>query len=76
VSERGAPFSKRDFQAMVERATRAAGFDTKIDPHMLRYSCGYKLTNDGVDPKLSTLSDTPSSHRRALKAYFGTEWHA
>src|SRR6516162_1072053 len=27
VSERGAPFSKRGFQAMVERAARAAGFE-------------------------------------------------
>lgn len=37
------------FQAMVERAARAAGFDMKIHPHMLRHSCGYKLANDGVD---------------------------
>ena len=27
VSERGAPFSKRGFQAMVDRAAGAAGFD-------------------------------------------------
>src|SRR5262249_25161770 len=33
VSERGAPFSTRG--AMVERAAQAAGFDTKIHPHML-----------------------------------------
>ena len=51
VSERGAPFSKRGFQAMVERAARAAGFDMKIHPHMLRHSCGYKLANDGVDTR-------------------------
>ena len=30
VSERGAPFSKRGFQAMMERVARAAGFDMKI----------------------------------------------
>ena len=35
----------------VERATRAAGFDMKIHPHMLRHSCGYKLANDGVDTR-------------------------
>jgi len=46
VSERCAPFSKRGFQAMVERASRAAGFDRKIHPHMLRHSCGYKLADD------------------------------
>jgi type 1 fimbriae regulatory protein FimB len=51
VSGRGAPFSKRDFQALVERAARAAGFDMKIHPHMLRHSCGYKLANDGIDTR-------------------------
>jgi type 1 fimbriae regulatory protein FimB/type 1 fimbriae regulatory protein FimE len=51
MSERGTPFSTRGFQAMVERAARAAGFDMKIHPHMLRHSCGYKLANDGVDTR-------------------------
>ena len=51
VSERGAPFAKRGFQAMVERAARAGGFDMKVHPHMLRHSCGYKLANDGVDTR-------------------------
>src|SRR6516164_869940 len=51
VSERSAPFAKRGFQAMVERTARAAGFDMKIHPHMLRHSCGYKLANDGVDTR-------------------------
>jgi hypothetical protein len=51
VSERGAPFSTRGFQAMVERAAKVAGFDMKIHPHMLRHSCGYKLANDGVDTR-------------------------
>src|SRR6516164_4163882 len=36
---------------MVERAARAADFDMKIHPHMLRHSCGYKLANDGVDTR-------------------------
>ncbi len=31
---------------MVERASRAAGFDMKIHLHMLRHSCGYKLADD------------------------------
>jgi site-specific recombinase XerD len=51
VSERGAPFSTRGFQAMVERAAKAAGFEMKIHPHMLRHACGYKLANDGVDTR-------------------------
>ena len=58
VNERGTPFSTRGFQAMVERAAKAAGFDMKIHPHMLRHSCGYKLANDGVDT-------------RSLQAYLG-----
>jgi integrase len=51
VSERGAPFSTRGFQAMVERAGKVAGFDMKIHPHMLRHACGYKLANEGVDTR-------------------------
>ena len=51
VSERGAPFTNRGFQAMVERAGEAAGFAMKIHPHMLRHACGYKLANDGVDTR-------------------------
>src|SRR5215831_20888283 len=58
VSERGAPFSTRGFQAMVERAAQAAGFDMKIHPHMLGHACGFKLANDGHDT-------------RAIQAYLG-----
>jgi integrase len=51
ISERMAPFSKRGFQALVERAGEAAGFDMKIHPHMLRHACGFKLANEGVDTR-------------------------
>jgi len=51
TSERGTPFTKRGFQAMVERAGKAAGFDMKIHPHMLRHACGFKLANNGVDTR-------------------------
>jgi integrase len=51
VSERGAPFTNRGFQAMVERAGKVAGFNMKIHPHMLRHACGYKLANEGVDTR-------------------------
>jgi site-specific recombinase XerD len=50
TSERGTPFTKRGFQAMV-RADEAAGFDMKIHPHMLRHACGFKLANNGVDAR-------------------------
>jgi site-specific recombinase XerD len=49
--ERGTPFSRRGFQAMLKRAGEAAGFDMKIHPHMLRHACGFKLANDGVDTR-------------------------
>ena len=51
TSERGTPFTKRGFQAMVERAGEAAGLDVKIHPHMPRHACGFKLANDGVDTR-------------------------
>ena len=51
IRERGAPFSRRGFQAMLKRAGEAAGFGMKIHPHMLRHACGFKLANDGVDTR-------------------------
>jgi integrase len=51
IGEREAPFSRRGFQAMVERAGEAAGFDMMIHAHMLRHACGFKLANDGVDTR-------------------------
>jgi type 1 fimbriae regulatory protein FimB/type 1 fimbriae regulatory protein FimE len=52
ISERGAPFTRRGFEAMVERAGKATGFDMKIHPHMLRHACGFMLANDGVDTRM------------------------
>ena len=51
VSERGSQFAVRGFQAMVERAGQAAGFEFKIHPHMLRHACGFKLAGDGHDTR-------------------------
>jgi integrase len=51
TSERGTPFTRRGFQAMVERADEATGFDMNIHPHMLRHACGFKLANNGVDTR-------------------------
>ena len=51
VGERGAPFSTRGFQAMIERVAGAAGFEMKVHPHILRHACGYKLANDSVDTR-------------------------
>jgi integrase len=84
TSERGTPFTKRGFQAMVERAGKAAGgFDMKIHPHMLRHACGFKLANDGVDTRtiqvylghksIQHTIVTPSWHRHDSKAYSGID---
>ena len=58
TSERGAPFSVRGFQALVERLGQAAKLEIKAHPHMLRHACGYALANKGHDT-------------RALQAYLG-----
>ena len=58
VSERGDPFTTAGFARMIERLGKAAGFEFKVHPHMLRHACGYKLANDGQDT-------------RSLQAYLG-----
>ena len=70
VSERGDPFSNRGFQAMVERAGKAASFGMKIHPHMLRHACGYKLANDGVDTRTiqAYLEQIPVDFTHSLHA--------
>ena len=79
TSEHGTPFTKRGFQAIVERAGEAAGFDMKIHPHMLRHACGFKLANDGSIPgpsrPISVINQssirfvTPNRRRLGSKAY-------
>ena len=71
VSECGTPFATRGFQAMVERAGQAAGFEMKIHPHMLRHACGYKTTS--AISRSSTRCATRSYRQRDSKAYFEIE---
>jgi integrase len=58
TSERGAPFATGGFRTLVARLGKAAGFEVRIHPHMLRHGCGFKLANAGVDT-------------RSLQAYLG-----
>jgi type 1 fimbriae regulatory protein FimB/type 1 fimbriae regulatory protein FimE len=58
TSERGAPFAPGGFRTLLARLGKAAGFEFRVHPHMLRHACGYKLANDGVDT-------------RSLQAYLG-----
>ena len=83
TSEGGTPFTKRGFQAMVERAGKATGFNMKIHRHMLRHACGFKLANDGVDTRtiqaylghksIQHAVRYTSWHRLGSKAYSGTD---
>jgi type 1 fimbriae regulatory protein FimB/type 1 fimbriae regulatory protein FimE len=40
VSEREAPMTDSNFRKMLARASRAAGFDFLVHPHMLRHATG------------------------------------
>jgi integrase len=65
ISERGAPFSKRGFQAMVERAGEVAGFDMKIHPHMLRQPAASNWQTRASTPARSRhISGTSQSNTR------------
>jgi integrase len=82
-SERGTPFTKRGFQAMVERAGKATGFNMKIHPHMLRHACGFSWPTTVWIPersrpiwatsRFSIRCVTSSWHRLGLKACFETD---
>jgi integrase len=49
TNERGDPFTRHGFMAVIRRAGERAKFGLKVHPHMLRHACGYKLANDGKD---------------------------
>jgi integrase len=46
------------FARLLERAAEKAKLEIKVQPHMLRHACGFKLTNDGT-------------YTRSLQAYLG-----
>ena len=58
TSERGAPFATGGFRTLVARLGKAAGFDFRVHPHMLRHACGYALANQ-------------EHSTRAVQAYLG-----
>ena len=51
VTEAGTPVTIAWFLRMVQRAARAAKLSFPVHPHMLRYSTGYKLANEGHDTR-------------------------
>ena len=50
-SERG-PLTRQAINYLVEQTGKRAGFAFKVNPHMLRHSCGYYLANKGYDTRL------------------------
>lgn len=48
LSERGAPMTRGNVQAIVAKAGRVAGFDFKVHPHQLSHSTGFYLSEKGV----------------------------
>ena len=80
TSERGTPFSKRGFQAMVERAGKAVGFDVKIHPHCCATPAASSwLTTASIPGPSRPISATsrssircvtPSWHRTRFKSLF------
>jgi hypothetical protein len=56
TSERGTPFTKRGFQAMVERAGKATGFDMKIQAYL-----GHRAGTDSVQKLIPGLTAPAAS---------------
>jgi site-specific recombinase XerD len=50
LTERKAPMSPNGFFKMLIRTSESIGMDD-VHPHLLRYACGFKLVNQGVDTR-------------------------
>jgi site-specific recombinase XerD len=51
ISQRDAPMTRQNFNALLAHFGREANIEVPVTPHMLRHSCGYKLANDGRDTR-------------------------
>lgn len=51
ISERKAPLTEYTFRKLLTRAVDLANIKLAVHPHMLRYSTGFKLANDGKDTR-------------------------
>src|SRR5262249_327467 len=51
MSGRKAPISADGFQQMIERASARAKLGFEIHAHLPRPRCGFKMANEGVDPR-------------------------
>jgi type 1 fimbriae regulatory protein FimB/type 1 fimbriae regulatory protein FimE len=51
VTERKGPLTTSIVRKLVARAGEQSDIGFPIHPHMLRHACGFKLVNDGQDPR-------------------------
>ena len=51
LSNRGAPMTRQNVNALLKKLGEEAGIEVKVHPHLLRHSTGYKLANEGVDTR-------------------------
>lgn len=51
LSNRGAPMTRQNVNALLLKLGRLAGLEVPVFPHALRHSTGYKLANQGVDTR-------------------------
>jgi site-specific recombinase XerD len=51
LSNRGAPMTRQNVNALLIKLGRLAGLEVPVFPHALRHSTGYKLANQGVDTR-------------------------
>ncbi len=49
TAESGGPLGRNSLHKIVARAGRLAGIGLPVHSHMLRHSCGFRLTNLGID---------------------------
>jgi type 1 fimbriae regulatory protein FimB len=77
LSERG-PMQRKAVNYLVAEAGKRAGLPLHVHPHMLRHSCGFYLTNKGMDTRLiqdylghRNIQHTVRYTRQAAKRFEG-----
>ncbi|WP_223788547.1 tyrosine-type recombinase/integrase [Marinicella meishanensis] len=51
INERNQPLTRQSVNYIIKSAGKRVGVGS-VNPHMLRHSCGYYLTNNGYDLRL------------------------
>jgi site-specific recombinase XerD len=51
ISQRDAPMTRQNVNALLHKLGKEAGIEVPVTPHMLRHATGHKLANDGRDTR-------------------------